>query len=148
LEGTCCLEHSKSSIERTFTNKHSSDAFTKREAAAEELYIRQEEKAKYVYESAGNSHNPHTFSSPRCREKELTRADTLHRLLAIQEKLKQQRQHIDDLDKHMSVPPPHMIYIHPPHHTTRILPHIHTHTNTTTHFILNENIADTQTARM
>jgi hypothetical protein len=25
-----------------------SDAFTKREAAAEELYIRQEEKAKYV----------------------------------------------------------------------------------------------------
>jgi hypothetical protein len=27
----------------------SSDAFTKREAASEELYIRQEEKAKYVY---------------------------------------------------------------------------------------------------
>ncbi|KAG9200178.1 hypothetical protein G6514_007532 [Epicoccum nigrum] len=44
------------------------DAFTKREAAAEELYIRQEEKAK---------------------------------LLAIKEKLKQQRQHIEDLDKHI-----------------------------------------------
>jgi len=44
------------------------DAFTKREAAAEDLYIRQEERAK---------------------------------LLAIKEKLKQQRQHIDDLDKHI-----------------------------------------------
>ncbi|OAK97616.1 hypothetical protein IQ06DRAFT_379463 [Phaeosphaeriaceae sp. SRC1lsM3a] len=46
----------------------SGDAFTKREAANEELYIRQEEKAK---------------------------------LLAIKEKLKQQRQHIEDLDKHI-----------------------------------------------
>ncbi|KAH7390887.1 mitochondrial ATPase inhibitor, IATP-domain-containing protein [Phaeosphaeria sp. MPI-PUGE-AT-0046c] len=44
------------------------DAFTKREAANEELYIRQEEKAK---------------------------------LLAIKEKLKQQRKHIEDLDKHI-----------------------------------------------
>ncbi|USP79069.1 hypothetical protein yc1106_06343 [Curvularia clavata] len=44
------------------------DAFTKREAAAEELYIRQEEKAK---------------------------------LMAIKEKLKQQRQHMDELDKHI-----------------------------------------------
>lgn len=30
------------------TNRYCSDAFTKREAASEELYIRQEEKAKYV----------------------------------------------------------------------------------------------------
>lgn len=29
-------------------NTNTSDAFTKREAAAEELYIRQEEKAKYA----------------------------------------------------------------------------------------------------
>ncbi|KAF1914290.1 mitochondrial ATPase inhibitor, IATP-domain-containing protein [Ampelomyces quisqualis] len=50
------------------TGSAGGDAFTKRESAAEELYIRQEEKAK---------------------------------LLAIQEKLKQQRQHIDDLDKHI-----------------------------------------------
>lgn len=33
------------------TNQCCSDAFTKREAASEELYIRQEEKAKYVYSS-------------------------------------------------------------------------------------------------
>ncbi|OAL54067.1 hypothetical protein IQ07DRAFT_597016 [Pyrenochaeta sp. DS3sAY3a] len=50
------------------TGSAGGDAFTKREAAAEELYIRQEEKAK---------------------------------LLAIKEKLKQQRQHIEDLDKHI-----------------------------------------------
>ncbi|KAH7086551.1 mitochondrial ATPase inhibitor, IATP-domain-containing protein [Paraphoma chrysanthemicola] len=50
------------------TGQVGGDAFTKREAAAEELYIRQEEKAK---------------------------------LLAIKEKLKQQRQHIEDLDKHI-----------------------------------------------
>ena len=30
---------------------------------------------------------------------------TEHRLLAIKEKLKQQRQHMEDLDKHMSVNP-------------------------------------------
>jgi hypothetical protein len=30
---------------------------------------------------------------------------TIHRLLAIKEKLKQQRQHMEDLDKHMSVIP-------------------------------------------
>lgn len=29
---------------------------------------------------------------------------TLSRLMAIKEKLKQQRKHIEDLDKHMSVP--------------------------------------------
>ncbi|KAF2017582.1 hypothetical protein BU24DRAFT_420616 [Aaosphaeria arxii CBS 175.79] len=46
----------------------SGDAFTKREAANEEMYIRQEERAK---------------------------------LLAIKEKLKQQRQHIDELEKHI-----------------------------------------------
>merc|ERR1712137_169080 len=44
------------------------DAFTKREAASEELYIRQEEKAK---------------------------------LMGIKEKLRMQRQHMDDLDKHI-----------------------------------------------
>ncbi|EUC34538.1 hypothetical protein COCVIDRAFT_114928 [Bipolaris victoriae FI3] len=44
------------------------DAFTKREAAAEELYIRQEEKAK---------------------------------LLGIKAKLRQQREHMDELDKHI-----------------------------------------------
>jgi hypothetical protein len=39
-----------------------SDAFTKREAASEELYIRQEEKAKYVYKSAGyGCQSPHRF---------------------------------------------------------------------------------------
>lgn len=40
----------------------SSDAFTKREAAAEELYIRQEEKAKYVHEPEANGAitDPHT----------------------------------------------------------------------------------------
>jgi hypothetical protein len=43
-------------------NRMVSDAFTKREAAAEELYIRQEEKAKYVYKSAGYSCKPpHQF---------------------------------------------------------------------------------------
>ncbi|EAT81343.1 hypothetical protein HBI56_107650 [Parastagonospora nodorum] len=50
------------------TGSAGGDAFTKREAASEELYIRQEEKAK---------------------------------LLAIKEKLRQQRQHIEDLDKHI-----------------------------------------------
>ncbi|KAF2182491.1 hypothetical protein K469DRAFT_585690 [Zopfia rhizophila CBS 207.26] len=49
------------------------DAFTRRETAAEELYIKQEEKAK---------------------------------LLAIREKLKQQKQHIEELDKHMYAAPP------------------------------------------
>ncbi|KAL5119691.1 ATPase inhibitor [Pleosporales sp. CAS-2024a] len=49
-----------------------SDAFTKRESAQEELYIRQEERAK---------------------------------LLAIQQKLRQQREHMEELDEHMSVPP-------------------------------------------
>jgi hypothetical protein len=44
-------------------------------------------------------------------------ADVLHRLLAIKEKLKQQRQHIEDLDKHMSVP---TATLHDPIHT-----HIH-----------------------
>ncbi|KAH7138436.1 mitochondrial ATPase inhibitor, IATP-domain-containing protein [Dendryphion nanum] len=44
------------------------DAFTKREAAAEELYIREEERQK---------------------------------LLAIKEKLKTQKQHIEDLEKHI-----------------------------------------------
>jgi hypothetical protein len=44
-------------------------------------------------------------------------ADGLHRLLAIKEKLKQQRQHIEDLDKHMSVP---TATLHDPIH-------IHTH---------------------
>ncbi|KAF2742883.1 hypothetical protein M011DRAFT_452478 [Sporormia fimetaria CBS 119925] len=48
--------------------QRSGDAFTKREQAAEELYIRQEEKAK---------------------------------LLAIKEKLQQQRKHIDELEKHI-----------------------------------------------
>ena len=32
-----------------------SDAFTKRESAAEELYIRQEEKAKYVHKPMPNA---------------------------------------------------------------------------------------------
>jgi hypothetical protein len=50
------------------TGSAGGDAFTKREAASEELYIRQEEKAK---------------------------------LLAIKEKLKQQRKHMEDLDKHI-----------------------------------------------
>ncbi|KAF2864837.1 mitochondrial ATPase inhibitor, IATP-domain-containing protein [Massariosphaeria phaeospora] len=44
------------------------DAFTKRETAAEELYIKQEERQK---------------------------------LLAIKEKLKQQKQHIEELEKHI-----------------------------------------------
>ncbi|KAF1831302.1 hypothetical protein BDW02DRAFT_505584 [Decorospora gaudefroyi] len=50
------------------TGSAGGDAFTKREAASEELYIRQEERAK---------------------------------LLAIKAKLKQQRQHMEDLDKHI-----------------------------------------------
>ncbi|KAF1943554.1 hypothetical protein EJ02DRAFT_421192 [Clathrospora elynae] len=50
------------------TGSAGGDAFTKRETASEELYIRQEERAK---------------------------------LLAIKEKLKQQRQHMEDLDKHI-----------------------------------------------
>jgi hypothetical protein len=33
--------------------------------------------------------------------------DGLYRLLAIKEKLRLQRQHIEDLDKHMSVTPRH-----------------------------------------
>jgi hypothetical protein len=35
-----------------------SDAFTKRETAAEELYIRQEEKAKYVYKALAKATTP------------------------------------------------------------------------------------------
>ncbi|KAF2107635.1 mitochondrial ATPase inhibitor, IATP-domain-containing protein [Lophiotrema nucula] len=52
------------------TGSQGGDAFTRRETAAEELYIRQEERAK---------------------------------LLAIKERLKQQRQHLDELEKHMYV---------------------------------------------
>jgi hypothetical protein len=45
-----------------------SDAFTKRETAAEELYIRQEEKAKYVYELLANATlpTPFTFAGKEC----------------------------------------------------------------------------------
>jgi hypothetical protein len=39
-----------------------SDAFTKRETAAEELYIRQEEKAKYVYELLPKATIPTSFT--------------------------------------------------------------------------------------
>jgi hypothetical protein len=39
-----------------------SDAFTKRETAAEELYIRQEEKAKYVCEPIAKATAPVLFS--------------------------------------------------------------------------------------
>jgi hypothetical protein len=37
------------------------DAFTKRETAAEELYIRQEEKAKYVYDPIDNGYTTSTI---------------------------------------------------------------------------------------
>jgi hypothetical protein len=52
LQGECSLEIDESR-KWNHANRMVSDAFTKREAAAEELYIRQEEKAKYVYKSAG-----------------------------------------------------------------------------------------------
>lgn len=39
----------KPSVFEPHADYTNSDAFTKREAAAEELYIRQEEKAKYVH---------------------------------------------------------------------------------------------------
>ncbi|KAF1851469.1 uncharacterized protein K460DRAFT_35244 [Cucurbitaria berberidis CBS 394.84] len=50
------------------TGSAGGDAFTKRESAAEELYIRQEEKAK---------------------------------LFAIKQKLQRQREHLEELDKHI-----------------------------------------------
>ncbi|CAO2657961.1 Nn.00g072210.m01.CDS01 [Neocucurbitaria sp. VM-36] len=50
------------------TGSQGGDSWTKRETAAEELYIRQEEKAK---------------------------------LLALKEKVKAQRAHLDDLEKHI-----------------------------------------------
>lgn len=37
------------------------DAFTKRETAAEELYIRQEEKAKYVHDPIDNGYTTSTI---------------------------------------------------------------------------------------
>jgi hypothetical protein len=36
----------------------------------------------------------------------------VHRLLAIKEKLRQQRAHMEDLDKHMSVPTHYQTYEH------------------------------------
>jgi hypothetical protein len=41
-----------------YANTLVSDAFTKRETAAEELYIRQEEKAKYVYKALAGATTP------------------------------------------------------------------------------------------
>jgi hypothetical protein len=90
-----------------YANNLASDAFTKRETAAEELYIRQEEKAKYVYEPLANASIPASFTFPTKEQMGnwwRDCADGIIRLLAIKEKLKQQRQHIEDLDKHMSVP--------------------------------------------
>jgi hypothetical protein len=63
LQGECSLGIHESTKWNT-ANRMVSDAFTKREAAAEELYIRQEEKAKYVYKSAGYGYKPpHRFCS-------------------------------------------------------------------------------------
>jgi hypothetical protein len=57
LQGECSLRIHESTRWNN-ANRMVSDAFTKREAAAEELYIRQEEKAKYVYKSAGYGCKP------------------------------------------------------------------------------------------
>jgi hypothetical protein len=43
----------RSSVPSSSTDSTISDAFTKRESASEELFIRQEEKAKYVHLSDG-----------------------------------------------------------------------------------------------
>jgi hypothetical protein len=45
-----------------YANKLTSDAFTKRETAAEELYIRQEEKAKYVYKALAQATTPNSIT--------------------------------------------------------------------------------------
>jgi hypothetical protein len=100
-------------------NTNTSDAFTKREAAAEELYIRQEEKAKYArIPRPARPSWPAPALRPtyyKPRHGPVRTLLTLYRLLAIKEKLKQQRQHIEDLDKHMSVP-------HPPTHFPTYMP--------------------------
>lgn len=81
-----------------------SDAFTKREAASEELYIRQEEKAKYVQlGTVDDTTRLHTIRTLAVRIQGIFL--TADRLMAIKEKLRMQRQHMDDLDKHMLVIP-------------------------------------------
>ena len=81
-----------------------SDAFTKREAASEELYIRQEEKAKYVHLGTMDD-NTRLQTICRLAVKIQGILLTVDRLMGIKEKLRMQRQHMDDLDKHMSVIP-------------------------------------------
>jgi hypothetical protein len=61
LEGKCGLERMENI---KYANNLASDAFTKRETAAEELYIRQEEKAKYVHEPLANASIPASFTFP------------------------------------------------------------------------------------
>ncbi|KNG51937.1 enzyme inhibitor [Stemphylium lycopersici] len=76
------------------------DAFTKREAASEELYIRQEEKAKYVQlGTVDDTTRLHTIRTLAVRIQGIFL--TADRLMAIKEKLRMQRQHMDDLDKHI-----------------------------------------------
>jgi hypothetical protein len=48
----------------------------------------------------------------RLREDITGHGSDTYRLLAIKEKLHQQRQHMEDLDKHMSVPTRYRIYEH------------------------------------
>jgi hypothetical protein len=62
-----------------------SDSFTKREAAAENLFIRQKEMERY---------NSNPWSA-------VPHADGVHSLKNLKEKLRIQRQHLDELDKHI-----------------------------------------------
>ena len=62
-----------------------SDAFTRREKGSEDMWIKQEEKSKYVFSS--EVHQLLTYANDR--------------LLALKERLQAQKKHIEELDKHM-----------------------------------------------
>lgn len=95
-----------------------SDAFNKREKANEDYYVRQKEREKSV-ESTPLSTKPSSRSSAGLQslatqvpwsegsllQSCLLMILVLSRLVALKEKLRQQRQHLDELEQHMYAVP-------------------------------------------
>lgn len=72
-----------------------SDAFTKREAAQESVYIHEKEMEKYVSSLASGAQSGIAAGG------DIANAET--RLHALKKKLGEQRSHLDELEKHVYV---------------------------------------------
>lgn len=80
-----------------------SDSFTKREKANEDYYVKQQEKAKSVVpRPVPKATREHNIPITNVRRKQTLTLDVVvFRLLALKEKISQQRKQLEELDKNM-----------------------------------------------